>query len=54
MANITSPYESVTFGNSLSLRVDGGVGAVSINPSGRDVVLAGYVLFKPSHDIGQN
>ncbi|CCH46746.1 WD40-repeat-containing protein [Wickerhamomyces ciferrii] len=38
MANITSPYESVTFGNSLSLRVDGGVGAVSINPSGLYVV----------------
>lgn len=34
------PYASPTFGKSLSLRVDGGVNAVSINPSGRDVVLA--------------
>lgn len=34
------PYESPTFGKSLSLRVDGGVNAISINPSGRDVVLA--------------
>ncbi|CCH60899.1 hypothetical protein TBLA_0D04020 [Henningerozyma blattae CBS 6284] len=34
------PYQSPTFGKSLSLRVDGGFNAVSINPSGRDVVLA--------------
>mgnify|MGYP001222749156 CR=1 FL=1 len=34
------PFTSSTFGKSLSLRVDGGVNAVSINPSGRDVVLA--------------
>lgn len=34
------PYESPSFGKSLSLRVDGGVNAISINPSGRDVVLA--------------
>lgn len=34
------PYASPTFGKSLSLRVDGGFNAVSINPSGRDVVLA--------------
>lgn len=34
------PYKSPTFGKSLSLRVDGGFNAVSINPSGRDVVLA--------------
>ncbi|CAG98674.1 Mtc5p [Kluyveromyces lactis] len=34
------PYSSPTFGKSLSLRVDGGFNAVSINPSGRDVVLA--------------
>lgn len=33
-------YLSTTFGKSLSLRVDGGFNAVSINPSGRDVVLA--------------
>ncbi|KAL3233069.1 hypothetical protein RNJ44_04985 [Nakaseomyces bracarensis] len=33
--------DSSTFGKSLSLRVDGGFNAVSINPSGRDVVLAG-------------
>lgn len=37
----SNPYDSATFGTSLSLRVDGGVGSVSINPSGRDVVLAG-------------
>ncbi|EDO17715.1 hypothetical protein Kpol_1033p19 [Vanderwaltozyma polyspora DSM 70294] len=35
-----NPYESPTFGKSLSLRVDGGFNAISINPSGRDVVLA--------------
>lgn len=34
------PYDSPTFGKALSLRVDGGVNAISINPSGRDVVLA--------------
>ncbi|CDO96273.1 unnamed protein product [Kluyveromyces dobzhanskii CBS 2104] len=34
------PFSSPTFGKSLSLRVDGGFNAVSINPSGRDVVLA--------------
>ena len=34
------PFHSSSFGKSLSLRVDGGVNAVSINPSGRDVVLA--------------
>ncbi|KAH3681786.1 hypothetical protein WICPIJ_007225 [Wickerhamomyces pijperi] len=38
---ISTPYDSSTFGNSLSLRVDNGVGSISINPSGRDVVLAG-------------
>lgn len=34
------PSNSPTFGKSLSLKVDGGFNAVSINPSGRDVVLA--------------
>ncbi|SCU90248.1 LADA_0F02762g1_1 [Lachancea dasiensis] len=34
-------YLSNTFGKSLSLRVDGRFKAVSISPSGRDVVLAG-------------
>lgn len=34
------PYQSPTFGKSLSLRVEGGINALSINPSGRDVVLA--------------
>ncbi|CAI4873039.1 AFH_G0010020.mRNA.1.CDS.1 [Saccharomyces cerevisiae] len=34
------PYNSPTFGKSLSLKVDGGFNAVSINPSGRDIVLA--------------
>ena len=36
-----NPYDSPTFGKSLSLRVDGGFNAISINPSGRDAVLAG-------------
>ncbi|CCE62261.1 hypothetical protein TPHA_0C01050 [Tetrapisispora phaffii CBS 4417] len=34
-------YSSPTFGQYLSLRVDGGFNAISINPSGRDIVLAG-------------
>ncbi|CCD27010.1 Mtc5p NDAI_0J01180 [Naumovozyma dairenensis CBS 421] len=33
-------FDSSTFGKSLSLKVDGGFNAISINPSGRDVVLA--------------
>ncbi|CDK28215.1 unnamed protein product [Kuraishia capsulata CBS 1993] len=36
-----SPYDSATFGNSLSLRVDGAIGAMSLSPCGRDAVLAG-------------
>lgn len=40
VGSISSPYESTTFGTSLSLKVNGGFNAVSINPSGRDVVLA--------------
>lgn len=40
IGSISSPYESPTFSTSLSLRVNGGFNAVSINPSGRDVVLA--------------
>lgn len=35
-----SVYNSLTFGNSLSIRVDEGVGAMTISPSGRDVALA--------------
>lgn len=35
------PYESLTFGNSLSVRVDGAIGAMSLSPNGRDAVLAG-------------
>lgn len=35
------PYKSITFGNSLSVRVDGAIGAMSLSPNGRDVVLAG-------------
>lgn len=38
--DITSIYDSATFGNALSLRVDEGVGAMTISPSGRDVALA--------------
>lgn len=38
---MTSPYESLTFGKSLSLRVDGAIGAMSLSPNGRDAVLAG-------------
>lgn len=36
-----NPFESTTFGNSLSLRVDGAIGAMSLSPNGRDAVLAG-------------
>lgn len=36
-----SPYDSITFGNSLLLRVDGAIGAMSLSPNGRDAVLAG-------------
>lgn len=36
-----NPYDSPTFGNSLLLRVDGAIGAMSLSPSGRDAVLAG-------------
>lgn len=38
---MTDPYESLTFGNSLSLRVDGAIGTMSLSPNGRDAVLAG-------------
>ena len=40
MHNKGDPFESPTFGKSLSLKVDGGFNAISINPSARDVVLA--------------
>lgn len=36
-----NPYELTTFGNSLLLRVDGAIGAMSLLPNGRDAVLAG-------------
>ncbi|EGV65331.1 hypothetical protein PSN45_002519 [Yamadazyma tenuis] len=36
-----NPFDSVTFGSSLSLRVDGAIGAMSLSPNGRDAVLAG-------------
>ncbi|KAI5948791.1 hypothetical protein KGF57_005189 [Candida theae] len=38
---LINPYESPTFGKSLSLRVDGAIGAMSLSPNGRDAVLAG-------------
>lgn len=38
--NVSSADQSPTFANSLSLRVDEGVGAMTISPSGRDVALA--------------
>lgn len=38
---MANPYESPTFRNSLSLRVDGAIGAMSLSPNGRDAVLAG-------------
>lgn len=38
---MANPYESTTFWNSLSLRVDGAIGAMSLSPNGRDAVLAG-------------
>lgn len=40
-ANKTPAEMRSTFGNSLSLRVDGDVGAMSLSPNGRDAVLAG-------------
>ena len=40
-SRILNPYESSTFGNSLLLRVDGAIGAMSLSPNGRDAVLAG-------------
>ncbi|KAI5969328.1 hypothetical protein CANMA_001648 [Candida margitis] len=38
---LLNPYDSPTFGKSLSLRVDGAIGAMSLSPNGRDAVLAG-------------
>ncbi|KAI5950781.1 hypothetical protein KGF54_003855 [Candida jiufengensis] len=38
---LLNPNESTTFGKSLSLRVDGAIGAMSLSPNGRDAVLAG-------------
>lgn len=38
---MASPFELPTFGNSLLLRVDGAIGAMSLSPTGRDAVLAG-------------
>lgn len=38
---LQNPFESTTFGNSLLLRVDGAIGAMSLSPNGRDAVLAG-------------
>lgn len=35
------PLSQSTFGNSLSLRVDGAIGAMTLSPSGRDALLAG-------------
>lgn len=35
------PFSSLTFGQSLSVRVDGAIGAMSLSPNGRDAVLAG-------------
>ncbi|EGW34503.1 uncharacterized protein SPAPADRAFT_149476 [Spathaspora passalidarum NRRL Y-27907] len=38
---VTNPHDSPTFGNSLSLKVDGAIGAMTLSPNGRDCVLAG-------------
>ncbi|OBA23214.1 hypothetical protein METBIDRAFT_76273 [Metschnikowia bicuspidata var. bicuspidata NRRL YB-4993] len=38
---MTGFAELLTFGNALSLRVDGAIGAMSLSPNGRDAVLAG-------------
>ncbi|RLV87751.1 Maintenance of telomere capping protein 5 [Meyerozyma sp. JA9] len=35
------PFSSLTFGRSLSVRVDGAIGAMTLSPNGRDAVLAG-------------
>ncbi|KAK9244080.1 WD40-repeat-containing domain protein [Lipomyces tetrasporus] len=40
IAGESSPWESKTFGTSLSLHLERPVGAMTISPSGRDVVLA--------------
>ncbi|KAK9430560.1 WD40-repeat-containing domain protein [Lipomyces doorenjongii] len=37
---VSSPWESKTFGTSLSLHLERPVGAMTISPSGRDIVLA--------------
>lgn len=42
MPQVSSPYDSPTFGNPLSLRVDGNfLSTMSVAPNGRDAVLAG-------------
>ena len=41
MGVVQNPNNSTTFGNSLLLRVDGAIGAMSLSPNGRDAVLAG-------------
>ena len=38
---LQNPNDSPTFSNSLLLRVDGAIGAMSLSPNGRDAVLAG-------------
>ncbi|CAK9436380.1 uncharacterized protein LODBEIA_P09380 [Lodderomyces beijingensis] len=40
---VLDPNESPTFGKSLSLCVDNGIGAMSLSPNGRDAVLAGRI-----------
>lgn len=37
---VRSAYESPTFDNDVSIRVNEAIGSASISPSGRDVVLA--------------
>lgn len=42
---IKSAFDSTTFEADVSIHVDRKVGAASISPSGRDVVLASYVPY---------
>jgi hypothetical protein len=49
--NEATPYNSPTFGNPLSLRVDTGVGAMTISPSGRDIALASYVPADSGYEL---
>ena len=53
-ANINGPlsaFDSPTFGQDGSFRLDKSVGSASISPCGRDIVLASYALFTFLHPL---